>query len=73
MFCYIPIYGLIKLWQKTGFLRSIFRIAVCRYYPSCSDYFLCAIKKHGLIKGLVLFIFRLVRCNPLFEGGVDEI
>ena len=64
---------LIFLWQKTRFMRSLFSLNQCRFYPSCSDYFLEAIKKHGLLFGLGLSIKRLFRCHPLCEGGVDEV
>lgn len=60
---------LVVLWQKA---RPFFSDR-CRFYPSCSDYFLQAVKKHGLLDGLMLGFKRLLRCNPLFEGGVDEV
>ncbi|MBI2742638.1 MAG: membrane protein insertion efficiency factor YidD [Chlamydiales bacterium] len=45
----------------------------CRFYPSCSDYAIEALKKHGGIKGTWLTIKRLGRCNPWHSGGVDEV
>lgn len=45
----------------------------CRYYPTCSSYALEAFKKHGAIKGLILAIWRLLRCNPWSGGGVDYV
>lgn len=47
--------------------------AVCRYYPSCSTYFMQAIEKHGVIKGTVLGVWRILRCNPFARGGVLAI
>ncbi len=44
----------------------------CRFYPSCSTYARLALKKHGLIKGGTMALWRLVRCNPFNHGGVDE-
>ncbi len=47
--------------------------ARCRYYPTCSQYALEAIKIHGVFKGTLLALFRLSRCNILFPGGVDPV
>jgi putative membrane protein insertion efficiency factor len=45
----------------------------CRYYPTCSQYALEAIEVHGLLKGSLLAIRRLMRCNIFFPGGVDPV
>lgn len=45
----------------------------CRYYPTCSQYALEALEVHGLIKGSLLTIRRLMRCNIFFPGGVDPV
>lgn len=45
----------------------------CRYAPSCSSYALQAIEVHGVIKGTLLAIWRLLRCNPWSLGGVDRV
>ena len=45
----------------------------CRYYPTCSQYALDAIRIHGAFKGTILAIRRLMRCNILFPGGVDPV
>ena len=42
----------------------------CKYYPSCSNYTLLAIEEFG-IKGLFMSAWRLIRCNPFSNGGVD--
>lgn len=44
----------------------------CRFYPSCSDYAVDAISKHGVGKGSVKAIGRILRCNPLVKAGIDE-
>lgn len=44
---------------------------VCRFYPSCSDYFVQAVKKHGPFKGTAKGIHRICRCNPWNPGGFD--
>lgn len=43
----------------------------CRYTPTCSDYLRLSIKKDGLLKGVIKGSLRVLRCNPLFPGGVD--
>jgi uncharacterized protein len=43
----------------------------CRFYPSCSNYSLEAIEKHGLFKGSWLTLKRLVKCHPWHAGGID--
>ncbi len=43
----------------------------CKYHPSCSEYAVLAIRKHGVSKGFVLAAWRLLRCNPWSHGGVD--
>jgi putative membrane protein insertion efficiency factor len=45
---------------------------VCRYHPSCSRYAHAAVRKHGLLKGGALTVWRLMRCNPWSPGGVDH-
>lgn len=45
----------------------------CRYYPSCSEYAAQAILKFGILRGLVLAGWRLLRCNPWSHGGFDPI
>ena len=61
------------VWQKTRFLRLLFLFPKCRFYPSCSDYFLESLKKHGLTLGTGLGVRRLLKCHPLCEGGIDEV
>lgn len=45
----------------------------CKFYPSCSEYTKQAIEKYGVIKGLILGIFRIIRCNPFSKGGYDPL
>ena len=45
----------------------------CKYYPSCSEYAVQAIQSYGILRGLVLAGWRLLRCNPWSHGGVDPV
>jgi uncharacterized protein len=45
----------------------------CKYYPSCSEYALQAVKEYGALRGSVLAGWRILRCNPLSYGGYDPI
>ena len=45
----------------------------CKYHPSCSQYALDALRTHGLLRGSVLTGWRLLRCNPLSDGGLDPL
>lgn len=45
----------------------------CRYHPTCSNYALQAVEKHGSAKGGVMGLARVLRCNPFVEGGVDKV
>ncbi len=45
----------------------------CKYYPSCSEYAVGAVREYGIVRGLVLAAWRLLRCNPLSNGGVDFV
>lgn len=45
----------------------------CRYYPSCSNYAVEALREHGALRGLGLATWRLLRCNPFSNGGYDPV
>ena len=45
----------------------------CRFYPSCSNYGIEAIQRHGALKGSWLTLKRLIRCNPLAKSGLDLV
>ncbi len=45
----------------------------CKYYPSCSQYAVQAVEKFGILRGLALAGWRLLRCNPLSHGGFDPV
>lgn len=43
----------------------------CRFYPSCSDYFIAKVKKEGALKGSWQGFRRILRCHPFSRGGID--
>ena len=45
----------------------------CKFYPTCSEYTKQAIEKYGAVKGLLLGIARILRCNPFSIGGYDPL
>jgi putative membrane protein insertion efficiency factor len=45
----------------------------CRFYPSCSQYMIEAIRARGAIRGALKGGWRLLRCNPLSPGGYDPV
>jgi hypothetical protein len=45
----------------------------CKYHPTCSRYALDALREYGVVRGLVLAGWRVLRCNPWSHGGVDRV
>jgi uncharacterized protein len=45
----------------------------CKYHPTCSEYAADAVRTYGVLRGLVLAAWRLLRCNPWSHGGVDPV
>lgn len=45
----------------------------CRFYPTCSQYAIEALTRHGLVKGGFLSVKRILRCHPLCDGGYDPV
>ncbi len=66
----IPVLLSVKLIR---FYQRFLSLGNCRYIPSCSQYTLEALLKHGFIKGWVLGIWRILRCNPWSKGGFDKV
>jgi putative membrane protein insertion efficiency factor len=61
---------LIKGYQK---FISPFLPPTCRFYPTCSVYFVQALEKYGFFKGVYLGIRRILRCHPFNPGGYDPL
>ena len=66
-------YLLIKFIKYYKFLISPFLGQSCRYFPTCSDYSIEALKTYGFFKGLVLSIKRILSCHPWGQGGFDPV
>ena len=62
--------GAVRLYQLT---LSRFFAGSCKYHPSCSQYAIDALRRHGFFKGGALAAWRLLRCNPWSHGGVDYV
>lgn len=60
----------IKLYQK---YISPMKSTKCPYFPSCSQYGLEAVEKYGALKGSLLVVWRILRCNPFSKGGYDPV
>ena len=66
-------YSLIKLIKCYKFVISPLVGNNCRYFPTCSDYSIEALKTFGLLKGILLSLKRILSCNPWARGGLDPI
>ena len=62
--------GMIKLYRK---YLSPLKSTKCPYYPTCSQSGLEAIEKYGALKGSLLAVWRILRCNPFSHGGYDPV
>lgn len=63
----VKLIGLYQKYISTGLGNH------CKYYPTCSEYTKQAVDKYGIIKGNILGLFRIIRCNPFSHGGIDYL
>ena len=63
--------GFIKFYRN--YLSALKGAPSCKYIPTCSEYGIEAIEKYGAIKGGILTIWRILRCNPFSKGGYDPV
>ena len=63
--------GLIKFYRT--YLSGLKKAPTCKYIPTCSEYGIEAIEKYGALKGGILTIWRILRCNPFSKGGYDPV
>jgi putative membrane protein insertion efficiency factor len=66
--CALVLILLVRLYQVT---LSPLLPPVCRFQPSCSEYFILAVRKHGPLRGACKGVWRVCRCNPFCRGGYD--
>lgn len=69
----VPRQALLGLVRAYRLLFSPWIGPVCRYYPSCSQYALDALNRHGALGGTALAAWRVLRCNPWSLGGCDPV
>jgi len=62
--------ALIGLYQR---LLSPLLGSRCRFHPNCSEYARVSVARFGAARGGVLAIWRILRCHPFSEGGIDEV
>jgi putative membrane protein insertion efficiency factor len=58
---------LYKRWISPAFPPS------CRYVPTCSEYAMEAVERYGLLRGGMIAAWRVLRCHPLAQGGLDPV
>lgn len=63
--------GPVRLYQK--FLSPLKPSPTCRFIPCCSTYAATALRRFGLLRGGLMALCRILRCNPLCKGGVDPV
>lgn len=66
-----PFIWLIRFYRK--FISPLKGGACCRFTPSCSAYALEAFTKRGFFVGMILIVWRILRCNPYHPGGYDPV
>ncbi len=64
---------LLGMLDVYGLLVSPFVPTQCRFYPTCSCYMKEAIEKKGVLKGAILGLRRILKCNPFHPGGYDPV
>jgi len=67
----LPRQALILTVRLYQFLISPWLGPVCRFEPSCSNYMIVALRKHGCVKGAWRGVLRICRCHPFHPGGYD--
>ena len=65
--------GLILLARAYQLTLSRWLGGQCKFYPTCSRYFVEAVQRRGAAMGLILGLWRIVRCNPFGKGGYDPV
>ncbi|MGP1544444.1 MAG: membrane protein insertion efficiency factor YidD [Candidatus Fimenecus sp.] len=66
----VIVIGFVRIYQI--FISPLFP-PKCRFYPTCSTYFIQAVEKYGVLKGSFLGIKRILKCHPFNPGGYDPL
>lgn len=63
------------VWPVRLYQMTLSRVLppLCRFEPSCSQYAVEAVEVHGALRGGLLAVLRILRCNPFSEGGYDPV
>ena len=69
----IPKHALITLIRAYKYVVSPLLPCACRYVPTCSEYAMEAIDRHGMVVGTMMAGWRLLRCHPWARGGFDPV
>lgn len=62
--------GLLRFYKQ--WISPLLPLA-CRFQPTCSEYMLQAVERHGAVRGVSLGVLRLLKCNPFHSGGFDPV
>ena len=63
--------AMVRFYQK--YISPLKKHGTCIYTPTCSQYAIEAIQKYGALKGGIMAIWRILRCNPFAKGGYDPV
>jgi len=69
----LPAEGLVLLVRAYQVTLSPWLGGHCRFTPTCSTYFIQAVRKHGALVGAAKGLWRILRCNPFSKGGYDPV
>ena len=65
--------GVIAVFRGYKYLISPLLPPACRFIPTCSQYAVEAVEKYGVIRGLLMAAWRILRCHPFSRGGYDPV
>jgi putative membrane protein insertion efficiency factor len=69
----IPKIVLLSLLRAYKWTVSPLFLPACRYVPTCSEYAMEAVERHGAVRGGAMAVWRVLRCHPLAKGGLDLV